>query len=71
MSSLFPSTDSARHVAETTTTSTNQQAGELHDDTRSPFVQALPMLLSIAVTLALTLAFVTGQWLANGSSILT
>lgn len=37
-------------------------------DERSAFVQALPLLLSVAATLALTLAFVVGQWLASGST---
>jgi hypothetical protein len=38
------------------------------DEARSPLLQALPLLLSVAVTLALTLAFVAGQWLATGNS---
>ncbi|MGC4108272.1 MAG: hypothetical protein QM753_18280 [Thermomicrobiales bacterium] len=41
---------------------------ESRDDTPSPLVQALPLLLSVVATLALTLAFVAGQWLASGSS---
>ncbi|MGN6032264.1 MAG: hypothetical protein ACTHQE_11420 [Thermomicrobiales bacterium] len=57
MTSRIPSTPSTRPE-------------DSRDDARSPLLQALPLLLSVAVTLGLTLAFVAGQWLATGGSAL-
>ena len=49
MTTRFPQTTSAHP---------DDSAPETRGDERPPFVQALPLLLSVAATLALTLAFV-------------
>lgn len=42
---------------------------ETEDREPSAFAQGLPLVLSIAVTLALAFAFIAGQWLSTGGSV--